>query len=141
MKDGLTLPQLAKAAGIEFHRARYIVGSRAIRPAMRIRHYQVFDQPALEQVKREVQRVRQPRQPSGAGTHKKGLVCRWKRQAASAFPEQMGHTHRLMRTCGSPSYPTGTSQRENLICPNLVHGESLRSSSGHTARGRGFTLD
>ena len=64
MKDGLTLPQLAKAAGIEFHRARYIVDSRGIKPAMRIRHYRVFDEVALELVKREVDRIRQRKQPS-----------------------------------------------------------------------------
>jgi hypothetical protein len=74
MENGMTLPQLAKAVGLEIHSARYIVASRGIKPAMRVRHYRIFDQAALDLVKREAERIRQRRQQSGAATRHKGLL-------------------------------------------------------------------
>ncbi len=71
MGNAMTLSELAKAAGIESHRARYIVASRGIKPAMRVRHYRVYDESALELVKREVERMRQQKQQSGAAMRSK----------------------------------------------------------------------
>ena len=56
-----------------------------------------------------------------------------------AFPPYVGQTFPFVHSFGSPFCPTGPSRKENLTRPNgLVHAGSLRSSSGHTARGRGF---
>ena len=60
----MTLGQLAAGAGVEFHVARCIVQTRGIAPTMRARQYRLFDQVALELVKREVERIRQRKRPS-----------------------------------------------------------------------------
>jgi DNA-binding transcriptional MerR regulator len=80
MGNAMTLSELAKAAGIEFHRAQYIVASRGIKPSMRIRHYRVYDEGDLELVKREVERMRQQKQQSGA-------AMRSRNEAADRLPE------------------------------------------------------
>ena len=57
------------------------------------------------------------------------------------LPPNAGQACPFMHGSGSPSCPTGPSQRENLSPSTTLYAGSLRSSSGHTARGRGFKRD
>jgi hypothetical protein len=90
----MTLPQMAKAAGIELHHARYIVDRCRIQPVMRIRRYRIFDQAALGLVKREAERMQERKQQSGAATGSK-------KEATGRLPEPKTRRRRVWLILGS----------------------------------------
>ena len=52
-----TISDIADDLGVPRHRVAYIVQTRGIEPAMRVKHYRLFDQTAIETIRAELAQI------------------------------------------------------------------------------------